>query len=153
MTAAAQSLKSTWESIFRRKGGDGVYTRLFDSLEPGQRSTLLSALELREAELPVIGSIRGPNSWLLLTTERLTWAIAGRRHELAAEIIHDTTADLKGLQDSGKSKLEMRTLQVITLAGEEYTIDLEPGQPLSGTWNVLKNLGARNRRLAEGTTT
>jgi hypothetical protein len=39
----------------------------------------------------------------------------------------------------------MRTLRVITLTGEEYTIELEPGQPLSGTWNVLKNLGTRNR--------
>lgn len=44
----------------------------------------------------------------------------------------------------------MTNLQVITLSGEEYGIELEPGRPLSGTWNVLKNLGARNRHAGEG---
>jgi hypothetical protein len=140
----AGSLKNTWESIFRRKGGDGAYTRLFDSLEPGQRSALLSGLKLRKTELPVIGSLRGPESWLVLTTERLVWASHGKRHELAADKIRDAVADFKQLQTS-ESKLDMRTLRVITLTGEEYTIELEPGQPLSGTWNVLKNLGTRNR--------
>ena len=144
----AEALKGIWESIFRRKGGDGAYTRLFDGMEPGQRSALLSALKLRETELPVIGSLRGPGSWLILTTERLVWASHGKRHELAAENIGDAAADFSQLQNS-QSKLEMRTLQVTTLTGEEYTIELEPGQPLSGTWNVLKNLGARNRHATQ----
>jgi hypothetical protein len=144
----AETLKRTWESIFRRKGGDGSYTRLFDSMEPGQRSALLSGLKLREKELPVIGSLKGPGSWLILTTERLVWASHGKRHELATEDIRDAAADLKHLQTS-RSKLEMRTLQVTTLTGEEYTIELEPGQPLSGAWNILKNLAARNRHATQ----
>lgn len=71
MTATATTLKDTWASIFRRKGADGAYTRLFDNMESGQRKALLGGLKLREAELPVIGSLRGPGSWLILTTERL----------------------------------------------------------------------------------
>lgn len=145
---SAENLKNTWESIFRRKGGDGVYTRLVDSMNPGQRSTLLGAIKLRETELPVIGSLRGPNNWLVLTTERLVWTAAGERHEIDAENIRDAAADFKQLENS-QSKLEMRALQVTTLEGDKYTIELEPGQPLSGTWNVLKNLGTRNRHTVE----
>jgi hypothetical protein len=74
--------------------------------------------------------------------------MAGERHEIYIETIRDATADLKQLENS-QSKLEMRTLQVTTLAGEKYTIELEPGQPLSGTWNVLKNVGTRNRHASE----
>jgi hypothetical protein len=148
VTGTATALKDTWASIFRRKGADGAYTRLFDNMEPGQRQTLLSGLKLRESELPVIGSLRGPGNWLILTTERLAWATDGERHELAAEDIRDAIANFNQLQNT-QSKLEMRTLQVTTRTGDEYAIELEPGQPLSGVWNVLKNLGARNRRATK----
>jgi hypothetical protein len=153
MTATAESLKNSLESVFTRKGANGVYTRLFESLESEQRFTLLSALKLREAELPIIGSLRGKNDWLVLTTERLIWAIAGVRQVLDANAIRDATADFKTLQASGNTKLEMESLQVTTLSGAKYTIFLEPGQPLSGVWNVLKNLGARNRSAPERTIT
>jgi hypothetical protein len=145
---SAESPKDTWESIFLRKGGGGAYTRLFDTLEPGQRSTLLRRLVLSETELPVIGSLRDPGNWFVLTTERIVWATRNERHELDTGAIRDAIADLRQLAKS-KSKLEMRTLQVTTLSGEEYTIELEPGLPLSGTWNVLKNIGARNRHATE----
>jgi hypothetical protein len=148
MSVSVEDLKRTWESIFERKGGNGVYTRLFDSLSPGQQSALLGALRLRETELPVIGSLRGPDSWLILTTQRLVWAARGEQFEVAVPRIRDAIADFRHLANS-QSKLEMTNLQVTTLSGEEYGIELEPGPPLSGTWNVLKNLGARNRRASE----
>lgn len=148
MNVTAENLKNTWESIFRRKGGDGAYTRLFDSMEPGQRSTLLSTLTLRGTELPVIGSLLGPGNWLVLTTERIVWVTRGERHELATGNVRDAIADLRQLGNS-QSKLQMRSLQVTTFSGEKYKVELEPGPPLSGTWNVLKNLGTRNRHAAE----
>jgi hypothetical protein len=142
---AAESLKDTWVSIFRRKGGDGTYTRLFDNLDPSQRSILLAELKLHESELAVIGSVQDSSNWLVLTTERLAWSIGGERREVAANAIRDATADLKQLQRSEHTKLGMRRLQVVTMGDGEHSIELEPGRPLSGTWNVLKNLGARNR--------
>jgi len=145
----AESLKDTWTSIFRRKGGDGTYTRLFDNLDPSQRSMLLAEFKLSESELPVIGSIQDSGNWLVLTTERLAWSIEGKRQEVAATVIRDATADLKQLQRSDHSKLGMRQLQIVTMGDGEYSIELEPGAPLSGVWNVLKNLGARNRGVTE----
>jgi hypothetical protein len=149
---AAESLKDTWASIFRRKGGDGAYTRLFDNLDPSQQSTLVAVFQLRKSEIPVIGSVQDSGNWLVLTTERLAWSIEGERQEVAVEAIRDATADLKQLQRGAQSKLGMRHLQVVTMSDDEYSIDLEPGEPLSGTWNVLKNLGARNRSRAKRAT-
>ena len=149
---AAESLKDTWASIFRRKGGDGAYTRLFDNLDPSQQSTLVAVFQLRKSEIPVIGSVQDSDNWLVLTTERLAWSIEGERQEVAVEAIRDATADLKQLQRGAQSKLGMRHLQVVTMSDDEYSIDLEPGEPLSGTWNVLKNLGARNRSRAKRAT-
>lgn len=145
----AESLKDTWTSIFRRKGGDGAYTRLFDNLDPSQRNILLAEFKPDESELPVIGSIQDAGNWLVLTTERLAWSIEGKRQEVAATLIRDATADLKQLQRSDHSKLGMKQLQLATMGGGEYSIELEPGAPLSGVWNILRNLGARNRGAVE----
>jgi hypothetical protein len=147
---AAESLKDKWASIFRRRGGDGTYTRLFDNLDASQRTALFSMFKLRESELPVIGSVQDSDSWLVFTNERLVWSCGGQRQEVPADTVRDVTPDLQHLQH-GRAKLEMRHLQVVTMGGDEYRIEVEPGAPLSGVWNVLKNLGARNRRVRERT--
>jgi hypothetical protein len=154
MTVTAESLREIWAAIFRRKGRDGTYTRLFDNLDPLQQSTLLAKFKLRESELPVIGSVPESGNWLLLTTQRLIWSIVGERHEVAAEAIRDAKADYAQLQRCEHSKLRMLQLQVVTMGDGIYPIELEPGAPLSGTWSVLKHLGRRNRRpTSDGKTT
>lgn len=62
-----------------------------------------------------------------------------------AAFIRDATADLKQLQRSDHRKLRMWQLQIVTVGDGAYSIELEPGAPLSGAWNVLMNLGAQNR--------
>jgi hypothetical protein len=142
----AKSAKRIWTSIFRRNGGDGNYTRLFDNLDPSQQGALLAEFGLSDLELPVIGSLQDSRNWLVLTTERLAWSIGGKRQELATTVIRDATADLRQLQRSEHSKLSMRRLQISTTGDVEYVIELEPGRPLIGVWNILRNVGARNRR-------
>ncbi|TWT14054.1 hypothetical protein [Reyranella sp. CPCC 100927] len=144
-STAARHLKHSLTSIFRRKGGDGAYTRLFDNLEPSQQGVLLSAISLRPSELPVIGSLQTSNDWLVLTTERLVWCLGGNRLELAVEMIGDATVDLASLQRRGIGKMEMRELHVMTTTDERHVVELEAGAPFFGAWNVLKNLGVRNR--------
>jgi hypothetical protein len=142
---AADRLKDTWTAIFRRKGGDGTHTRLFDNLDLSQRSMLLAEFKLNESERPVIGSLQDSANWFVLTTERLAWSTGGKRQEVATADIRGATGDLKQLQASDHSKLGMRHLKIRTIGEGEYSIEVEPGSPLSGVWNVLSNLGARNR--------
>ena len=144
----AEQLKNTLTSIFKRRGHDGNYTRLFENLEPAHRETLLSKIELERSELPVIGSVEGYDNWLIITTERVVWHSAGREQSLRVRDIQDVVADFQGLVATGRKKEEMRELQVLCANGERQTLELEAGAPLMGVWNALKNLGTRNRRQA-----
>jgi hypothetical protein len=144
----AEQLQSTLISIFKRRGHDGDYTRLFENLEPAHRETLLSRIELERSELPVIGSVEGDDNWLIFTTERVVWHSAGREQSLRVQDIRDVVVDFKGLVSTDRNKEEMKELQVVCANGERQTLALEAGAPLVGVWNALKNLGARNRRQA-----
>lgn len=71
--------------------------------------------------------------------------MCGERHEVAVNQIQDATVDFAELQRSGISKLELKELKVSTADGSEHLIELESGPPLSGAWNILRNLASRNR--------
>jgi len=58
----AEHLQHISSTIFRRRGENGVYTRLFEDLFPVHREFLLSNVPLHEGELPVIGSVDVRNS-------------------------------------------------------------------------------------------
>jgi hypothetical protein len=110
-------------------------------LDPSQQRTLLAALTFHESELPVIGSVQDASNWLVLTTERLVWSRADELQKVTVDAISSTAPDKSQL----RPKPEMRQLQVVTIEGGKYSIELEPGRPLFGTWNVLNNAGTRNR--------
>lgn len=129
----------------RRKGGNGAFTRLFDDLSISEQDGLRSELLIRDAEEPVIGSYRNPENWFVLTTDRLAWSVSGERTEFDVNVIRDVTVDLRELQRSIPSKLQMEELRILTLDADNFAIRVEPGPPLSGVWSVLKNVGARNR--------
>jgi len=141
-----EKLKKRLSRIFTRKGEDGHYTRLFENLESAQRRTLLSNARLSEGELPIIGSLESSQRWLLLTTQRIIWNLGERTQSLPLRAIRDVVSDFRKLVNTGRKKDQMRELQILTMGGEHYTIELEPGAPLIGTWNALKNIGAGNRR-------
>lgn len=143
----SKSLKAKLSSIFTRKGSGGQYTRLFQDLELFQQKLLLKNIQLNEGELPVIGSAESQDKWLIITTERIVWCRGGKTQALSVLDIRDAVADLDALQTIGRPKLQIRELQIETISHEQYTIEVEEGSPLSGVWNVLKNLGARNRRM------
>ena len=142
----ADALKGVLSSIFKRKGGNGRYTRLFDDLETTQKDFLLKEVSLSNGELPVIGSVESAGKWLLLTTDKIKWCLEGKVNVVVVTDIRDATADIGALNATNNSKLQLQRLQLITMAGPSYSIELENGAPLSGVWNALRNLGARNRR-------
>jgi hypothetical protein len=146
LLSEAESLKIVLTSIFRRKGRPGRHTRLFEDLESFQKSTLQESVQFDDNELPVIGSVESPQKWLVLTTKRIVWHLKGKTQTLLVSDIRDVEADLKALAAKGLNKNEMRELQIKTMGGEQFTIEVEEGGPLSGVWNALKNLAARNRR-------
>lgn len=146
----ADYLKNVWSSIFRRKGGDGAYTRLFDCLPQSQIEILTSALALEQDELGVIGSVRDSFNWFALTTERIVWLTDGTRSEVQCKDIRDAIVDFQDLKGNYSGKLGLKYITIITFASGEHRLELESGLPLSGVWNILKNIGRRNRTSIHG---
>jgi hypothetical protein len=147
-----QSIKKRWESIFRKGcGGDmplgGVYTRLFTLLDPHEQGFLLSTVTLKDPELPVVGSVKGSENWLLLTTRRLVWFTRGERRELAVDAIRGARQSLSYVRSLGPDgKRNLAELRIFTSDRQELAIEVEPGPPLYAFWNVINNAGTRARR-------
>jgi hypothetical protein len=142
----AEKLKSTLTAIFKRKGQNGHYTRLFENLDPPQRESLLKEVSLHAGELPVVGSAESPDIWLIVTTDRIVWRLKGKTQTLSVNDVWHVKADFPKMLVAGVRKHQLRELQIETVAHEQRTIEVEEGAPLMGVWNVLMNLGARNRK-------
>jgi hypothetical protein len=107
---------------------------------------LRSKLKVRSDEEPVIGGYENPDNWLMLTTNRLVWAISGKRNEIDVGMIYDTGPDLLALRRRGKTKQDWDELQILTSTTDQFTVRVEPGPPLFGILSVLKNAAGRSRR-------
>jgi len=59
---------------FRRFGGNGEKTRLFNELTADISRYLLERVPARVNEIPVIAYFADFGNWLILTTERLVWS-------------------------------------------------------------------------------
>jgi hypothetical protein len=141
-----EKLKNTLSSIFSRKGANGRYTRIFDDLEATQQRFLLDKVQLNPDELAIIGSAEGSETWFLLTTQRIVWRLRGRDEMLALHEVLHAKADFPKMANAGIQKSELRELQIETATRASVSLEVEEGAPLSGLWNVLLNLGARNRQ-------
>jgi len=138
-----EKLKDTLSAVFKRKGRDGRYTRLFDNLDEAQKDALRKEVPLEEGELPVIGSVESGETWLLLTTRRMVWRRKNQKQSLANAEIRSTMPDLNKF---GRDKHHLRELQIRVGQKSQHTIEIEEGVPFYGVWNALNNLSARNRR-------
>ncbi len=63
--------------------------------------------------------------------------------------IADAAMDFHAIARSGEKKSDVTELQIHTTTGDRYAVGVEAGAPLLGVWNVLKNLGKRNRSNPE----
>lgn len=141
--ADPEFLKDRLSWIFRRRGGSGQMTRLFDELEDTQKDALVKAVELGAEELPVLASLVGKDRWLVLTTQRIVWCLDGEDHQLQLSDIADAFVDFHAMVRDGVRKSDVRELEIVTRVGDRHTIGVESGGPLFGVWNVLKNVARR----------
>lgn len=145
---SAEDRKSLWATIYRRKGDNRSSIRVFEDLEEGQKKRLLeTAGEMQSGELPVVGGIQNAGCWFLLTSERLIWAVDGEKRNISIESIDYVRPDPKQWRPNWHK--EMTRLYVFTKDGQSLPIDLEPGLPLSGVWQIFVNIARRNNEEGE----
>lgn len=100
------------------------------------------AVDVRDGEAPLLASYRSSDSWVLLTTERLVWRSNETVASLTwAEIGDATIPDSLFESMNPLAKKENATLKLITSDGTDIELELEPGRPFAGFWNVLKTVG------------
>ena len=90
-----------------------------------------------------IASFTSQKEWVLLTSARLLFAQNGPVHSIDLHNIRDATVDLgPSMLRRPRSKRELRELIIETRSGDTYELDLEPGKPFFGFWNVMKLVAA-----------
>ena len=86
-------LKNRMVSIFKRKGREGQYARLFDHLDQWQKNLLLTEMPLEQDEVPVIGGVEGQEKWFLITTKRIVWQAKDLRHSIPINRVFQISLD------------------------------------------------------------
>lgn len=134
--------KKVLAALFKRRGGSGSYSMLFDELDSGDRQAITQRVKLEDNEEPVI--INTPpdtDLWSLITTRRIIWFKESSLTFLWNTDVQDGTLALEYNAARGlKTKKVMRYLKIVTRDGEERILEVEPGAPLVAVWNVLKRI-------------
>ncbi len=140
------------QRVFEKSGGTGAFTRRFDAMAMDVQARLRGLAVLEATEIPVLAYYRDDEHWVLLTTERLRGRGSQGFHDVRCEEIENATVNEVGHGSTsalrGKGKLSLTILSVALSGGRTLHLELEPGPPFIGFWNVLKtvaNLGAADR--------
>jgi hypothetical protein len=136
--------KRKLERVFTKRGKEGMYVKLFDSLPAPQQQRLLDLFPIRQFELPVIGGEQPSTFSLLLTTERLYWQGDDKRLEVELNKVARVVFDPNVGGMSPRSKAEATELKIETNVGEQNSITVEEGYPYFGLLNVLMFIGLHN---------
>lgn len=136
---------SVLSAVFKRKGGSGQYTHLFSELSIEVQSRISSGIKFSQDEKPVLACFKADNKWFLLTTERIAWVKDDKLSSIFNTDIQDVSVDLLLEQKRGVvNKKDFTFLKIITRDNQKHLVELEPGNPHIGTWNVLKTIAAKN---------
>lgn len=135
---ADENLKSTWSAVFRRKGGSGVHTRLWDEWDSETRRFAETMLEPKDDEMPVVLARTVLGGSVLLTTRRIvTDTVVAATSEITT---------VRPSEFSEKRKDELNELEVNLSNGKSILLVLEAGSSYFAIWSVLLHVSKKNTR-------
>lgn len=125
-------------SIFRRRGGEGRLTSLYENLPEFEQRTLERKITFADGERPAIAYFESENCWCLLTNYRLVWNDMISQNEVGIMELRRVTHDMHiSVQRGQLDRSLWRDLNVETTDGRTLTLQMEPGKPFIGMWSVL----------------
>jgi hypothetical protein len=143
-------LKNRLTAIYLQKGGAGLFTGLFDKLDPYHANSLLERVARRPDDSPILGGYRDEWSWWLLTTSRLVWQRDSVRSEVVLDDVAGVGTDLHGMSEARRTFSNLGELLVEDRTATRRLLRVEQGSALVGLWYVLSNIALRNRRVSSG---
>ncbi|WP_336733956.1 hypothetical protein [Chryseobacterium sp. VD8] len=123
-------------SIFKRKGGEGIKTKIINIDNENQFKILFS--HLSDQEKPLIILFENISNWTLLTNKKILINKQDKFSDIKInEIIEVRPALEEELKDGISNKNDFTRLK-IKLKNQDYIIiDLEKGKPFEGLYQVL----------------
>ncbi|MCV6628693.1 MAG: hypothetical protein OIF50_02420 [Flavobacteriaceae bacterium] len=128
---------STLLSIFKRKGGEGEFTKIVNTKVYDKFSDMLS-VTLRDDEKGLILCYLGFSKWTFLTNQRLFY----KRDSIAGIIDNNNIKKVSLAIDDEfrfgvKDKKEFTRLLLKEKEGKNHLLLLESGEPFEGFYQVL----------------
>lgn len=133
-----KDLSSVMLSIFRRKGGEGEYTKIVNEEYENKYSKLLKDKIEGEQFLIIYNK---DNQFVIITNRRI---ITNNFIINILDIKDVIFAMQEEFKDNILSKKNFTRLKLQTFGGETYILELEEGLPYSGIYQVLEFLVQRN---------
>ncbi|MBI4869139.1 MAG: hypothetical protein HY816_19540 [Candidatus Wallbacteria bacterium] len=118
------------ERTFAKHGGESLRSRAFATLPEDVRLRLVSGARLDPEEIVVVAIMLSDSSWVLLTTEHISWRDVSGTHSVRLLEVEDVLVDETSMHSQGTSywKYHVNRAVVTTKTGQSFTIETEPGR-------------------------
>lgn len=134
---------STYISIFKRKGGEGLTTKIIKEADNKDYNCLFAQLEKNEK--PLLIYFLNLLNWFLLTNNRILMCNEGQSIFIyIADIIEVRPALQEEMNDRISDKQKFTRLKIKTKNGDYFICKLEQGQPYEGIYQILHFIATNN---------
>ena len=131
-------------SIFKRKGGEGVATKIINDDNKQNFSDQISSLETKDS--PLLCFKQDESNWLLLTNNQIIEERDGVRLVMPySELIEVTPAKEEELKDKILDKHNFTRLALTDRSDRRYVIRTEKGLPFQGIYQMLHHIVSNNK--------
>jgi hypothetical protein len=137
-------MKNIILSIFKRKGGEGLFTKVGNSAMPAPPVLL----PINEDEL--IRYYEHENKWLIVSDQSLManddGTLVKLRHENIKQVVPDMSAEYaKGVHKTS----DFTKLQIMDIKGTFYSVSMEAGKPYNGLLQLLSYISSNSTRAGK----
>jgi len=131
-------------SIFRRKGGEGIQTKIIHNENKSYFSNQIAIL--KENENALLCFKQDDSNWLLITNTRIVQERDRVRLSIPySELLEVNPALQNEFQNGVMSKSDFTKLNLKCSDGNKYIIELEKGEPYQGIYQLLHYVASNNR--------
>lgn len=131
-------------SIFKRKGGEGVMTKI---ITDDNKLKFLNQITLLKAEeQPLLCFKQDELNWLLITNIRIIEEKEGVRLTIPySELIEVSLAMQEEFKDRIMNKEDFTRLVLKDSSGRKYIVKSEKGEPYQGIYQILHHIILSNK--------
>ncbi|RQO30405.1 hypothetical protein DBR32_12615 [Taibaiella sp. KBW10] len=135
-------------SIFKRKGGEGFWTKLIN--EENKYNYYNELALVAKDENALVCFKEDELNWLLITTDGICAVSFGEKIFMPFTELADVSLAMKEeFKDSIVSKEDFTRLALTNMNGNRYVVKIEKGEPFQGIYQMLHHIASSNKSLSK----